>query len=298
MQRFRTRLSFGISLVIITAATAAVVAADSAPGNRLNFGSSSSGGSSGASSGNSLGNTSRSVSFNENGKQFTIKEDSSGITITRTETIDGKEKKIEVQAANAKELKAKSPVAHRLYEHHLGGTTATARASGGSGASSRSEGMSGRTGGGSSWSSGGSSGGGRSGGSGRGSSGGGSSGSRAGGGGSRSTSFTEGGKKVHITESTDSGITVTITETVNGKEKKYVVTARNAQELEKQDPEAYRLYNSRMDSVPGGASASGGAGGADARDILREQLRKQIGDNAGNPQMKAMLEQMLRELDK
>jgi hypothetical protein len=38
-------------------------------------------------------------------------------------------------------------------------------------------------------------------------------------------------------------------------------------------------------------------GQAGAREMLREQLRKQIEDTAGSPQMKAMLEQMLRELD-
>jgi hypothetical protein len=103
---------------------------------------------------------------------------------------------------------------------------------------------------------------------------------------------------VSITESTDAGITVTTTETVDGKEKKNVVKARNVQELKKQSPEAYRLYKSRMDPAQGQAGAGGNAGGSDAQEMLREQLRKQIEDNAGNPQMKAMLEQMLREMDK
>jgi len=298
MQRFRTQLSFAVSLVIPLAATAAVEAADSASGNNLTFRSSSSGASSGASSGNSLGDTSRSVSFHENGKQFTIQEDSSGITVTRTETVAGKEQKTEVQAANAKQLKAKSPEAYRLYERHLAGSTAAARSGGGSSsASGRSTGTTGNSRSSGSWSSGGSSGGGSSGG-GSWSSGGSSGGSRSGGGGSRSTSFTEDGKKVTITESAASGITVTTIETVAGKDKKKVVKARNAQELEKQSPEAYRLYKSRLDPAQGPAGAGGNAGGSDAREMLREQIRKQIEDNAGNPQLKAMLEQMLGELDR
>ena len=52
-----------------------------------------------------------------------------------------------------------------------------------------------------------------------------------------------------------------------------------------------------MDRVQGKANASGNAGASDAGEMLREQLRKQIKDNAENPQMKGKLEKMLSDLD-
>lgn len=294
MRTYRTKVSFGVTLAIAVAVTASVAAADSASSTRRSSnslvggssGGSSSGSSSGSSggssggfaSGGSSGSTNRSVSFNENGKKISITENNSGITITTTEMVDGKEKKTAVKAGNAEELEKNHPEAYRLYVQRLGGTLAmasgVAAASGGrsSHASGRQSGRaSGRSGG-------------RSGSS---------------GGTNRSVSFSENGKSVTITESSDSGITVTTTEMIAGKEKKTVVKAANPEQLQKRNPEAYRLYKSHMDNAQGaaGVDQGGEAGPGDARGMLREQLREQVKQNAGNPQMKAMLEKMLRDLD-
>ena len=50
-------------------------------------------------------------------------------------------------------------------------------------------------------------------------------------------------------------------------------------------------------AVAAGVGQGGEAGPGDARGMLREQLREQVKQNAGNPQMKAMLEKVLRDLD-
>jgi hypothetical protein len=91
------------------------------------FGSSNSGGDQMTS-----GSTSRSVSFSENGKTVSIQEDSrSGIIVTVTETVDGKEKKTVTQAANAAELAKKNPAAYDLYQRHLGGNQGASAVIGG-----------------------------------------------------------------------------------------------------------------------------------------------------------------------
>ena len=78
--------------------------------------------------------------------------------------------------------------------------------------------------------------------------------------GSRSVSFTKNGEKVSMTENA-SGVTVT----VNGK----TVRARNAAELKRRYPDAFRLYNEHMNAAQvsgrafaGGSGSSGGGGGA------------------------------------
>jgi hypothetical protein len=285
MQTHRTKLSFGVTLAIAFAVTATVAAADSASNNRRSSSRIAGGGSSGSSSSGSSGfagggsGGSRSTSFNEDGKKISITENNSGITITTIETVDGKEKKTEVRAANAKELEAKHPEAYRFYARRLGGTGGASASGGAFASGGGSSHASGRS---SSHASGGS--GGR---------------SSSSGGKSRSVSFNENGKAVTITEGNDSGITVTISEKIAGKDKKTVVKAANPQQLQKKNAEAYRLYQSHIDGAQGaaGAGQGGAAGSGDAKAMLREQLREQVKQNAGNPQMKEMLEKMLRDLD-
>lgn len=110
---------------------------------------------------------------------------------------------------------------------------------------------------------------------------------------SRSISLNENGRHISITEDS-SGITVTTNETADGRQKKAEVKAANARELKQKNPEAYRLYESHLGQAQGRAGARGNT---DARELLRNQLRKEIKDNAENPQMKALLEKMLGKLD-
>jgi hypothetical protein len=279
MQTQQTKFRFGVALAITFAVAATVAAADSASTNRRSSSSIASGRSGGSSSGFASGGGSggsRGTSFSEDGKKISITENNSGITLTTTETVDGKEKKSEVRAANAKELEAKYPEAYRHYARRLGGTSASGGAFASGGGSSHASGRS------SSSASGGSSG-----------------RSSSGGGTSRSVSFNENGKSVTITESSDSGITVTIGEKTAGKGKKTVVKAANPQQLQKKNAEAYRLYQSHMDGAQGAAGAGQGgvAGTRDPKAILPEQHPAQLKQNAGNPPMKEMLEKMLRDLD-
>ena len=87
------------------------------------------------------------------------------------------------------------------------------------------------------------------------------------------------GKKVSITEN-KRGIIVS----VGGKR----VRAKNPAELKKKYPDAYRLYNQHLgnDSV---------RAGSDSATLLKEQLRR-MRDNADNPQMRNVIEQMLQLL--
>lgn len=123
---------------------------------------------------------------------------------------------------------------------------------------------------------------------------------------SRSISVNENGQGVTIEESSDAGITVTITENVDGREQKTVVQAANAAELKKKNPKAHRLYQKHagMARAAAGGGAAGGAGpgavgpGGDAKQLLRDQLRKMIEENADNPQIQSMLQRALRDLDR
>lgn len=63
----------------------------------------------------------RVVDVDENGKKISISDSKdSGITVTITETVNGKKKTTQVHAATAAELAGKNPYAHRLYRqyHH------------------------------------------------------------------------------------------------------------------------------------------------------------------------------------
>jgi hypothetical protein len=114
----------------------------------------------------------------------------------------------------------------------------------------------------------------------------------------RHVSVRENGKTISISQD-HSGITVATVEMDGGKEEKTVVKAANAQELERKNPEAYRLYKQHLD----GAADAAGPGQSslpwpsDARGMLREQLRQQLRDSGDNPQMQGLLEKMLRQLD-
>ena len=112
----------------------------------------------------------------------------------------------------------------------------------------------------------------------------------------RTATFTEDGKTVTIAES-PSGISVSVTEMVDGVEKKTLVKAANAEELARMNPELHRLYREQFGAGRGNAAPFGGVGGPNAKQLLHDQLRKQIEDNAGNPQMKMMLEKLLKQID-
>ena len=63
---------------------------------------------------------------------------------------------------------------------------------------------------------------------------------------SRSVSVHVNGKTVLITESSESGVSVTIKETVDGTEKSVTVTAADAEDLARKNPEAFRLYQRHL----------------------------------------------------
>lgn len=261
-------------------------------GGTITSSSSASGGASGGSFGGGSSNgtpfqrsqtrsnssVNRSVSVQEDGQNITVAEDNSGITVTIAANIDGVEKKRVVKAANPRQLEAKDSEAFRLYQKHLGanGPKANARATARAGgrAGGRAFGQAGGGGNG--------------------------SGEQASG---RSVSFSENGLSVTITEDKD-GITVTTSEQVDGQEKKNIVKAANAQELERANADAFRLYQQHL--VNGAANGAGigvdatGLGGApvDAQQLLRQELLKQIDDNANNPQIQELLRRSLESLDK
>ena len=140
----------------------------------------------------------------------------------------------------------------------------------------------------------------------------------------RSVSFKKDGKRVSITENAN-GITVSI----DGKS----VKARNAAELEKLSPEAYRLYKERIEATSakatikgsadasssatsqsnsqeksnkgsvsrGGATGGGGAsssgnGQSDSSKLLKENLNQLRNENANNPQLRNLLDKMLQNV--
>lgn len=115
---------------------------------------------------------------------------------------------------------------------------------------------------------------------------------------SRNITVSENGKTVEISEDGNTGITVTTTETVDGVTKQVVVKARTAEELEKQNPEAFRLYKQYAGNASATATARAAGVASDAKTGIRNQIRRMIDEHQGNPQMQQLLENMLRDLDK
>lgn len=113
--------------------------------------------------------------------------------------------------------------------------------------------------------------------------------------GGRTTTVTVNDRTITISED-DSGITVTTITRIAGREERSVVHAADAGELRMKDPAAYRLY---VEYLGEGRPSDGGRPKPrrNADEMLREQLRRQLDANAGNPQMRALLERMLQELD-
>lgn len=214
---------------------------------------------------------SRSVSFTKNGMRVTIRESASGITVT----VNGQQ----FQAKNAAELKRKFPDAYRLYDQHIGAAQfrGSARAFGnGAGAAgdssngARGMGLPGQ--------------------------------SESSSGQNRSISVMENGEKISITEN-KSGILV------SGHGKR--VKAKDAAELKKKSPEAYRIYEKHLGepAAAGGGAVAGGGGRAEAgfngnpgspeaTRLLRKELEKLREENAGNPQMRDLIERMMQSVGK
>lgn len=164
-----------------------------------------------------------------------------------------------VRAANSAQLQRKNPEAYRLYEKHLGSESGRSRASG------------------------------------RAMAGGGGSARAIGSnpnlpGGveanaslSRSVSVSENGRNVSIAED-NGGITVTI----DGR----VIRAANETELRRKNAEAHRLYKEHL-----GAPDVNERDHPSANDLLRNELMNLRDENGDHPQLKGMIERMLREID-
>ena len=156
-----------------------------------------------------------------------------------------------VRAKNVAELKKRFPDAYALYEEGMGKATTSARASAFGSAISGGAGGAGLPGNLMTRSS-----------------------------QDRSISVMENGKKVSITENKN-GITVS----VNGKR----VRAKNVDELKKNFPDAFDLYekHSKM--------AMGQNGASEATRLLQEELGK-LRENADTPQLKNLIETMMRNV--
>ncbi len=209
---------------------------------------------------------SRSISVSENGKTVSITENNeTGITVTLTENVGGKDVQSVVRAANVNELKKKSPAAFELYQRYAQQNNVGPAVNNLLGEGAAVE-------------------------------------AGADDANSRSISVSKNGKTVTITENNETGITVTLTENIGGKEVQSVVRAANAEELKRKNPVAFRLYQqyaSAKDVGGGGVGGGvGGVGGVDAKAGLREELLKMAEENAGNPQMQVLIQRMLRDLEK
>ena len=201
---------------------------------------------------------SRSISFTKDGKRVSISENASGITVS----VDGKR----VRAKDAAELKKRYPDAYRLYDEKLAKSNISAfgsargSASSGGGGGAGTPGQFNRS----------------------------TNASE-----NRSVSVTDNGRKVSITQN-KTGITVTM----NGKR----VRAKNAAELKKKFPDAFKMYEKHMggadnqQATGGVAAAGGGNGPSDATILLREELTKMRDEHADQPQLKSLIEKMLRNV--
>ena len=97
----------------------------------------------------------------------------------------------------------------------------------------------------------------------------------------RSVSVVENGKKISIIENKN-GIIVS----VNGKR----VRAKNAAELKRKFPDAFRLYEKHLEE------ANGFNAQPDATALLRKELRRFRDENANNPQLRNLIERMMQNV--
>lgn len=169
-----------------------------------------------------------------------------------TVSVDGKS----VRAKNMADLKKRYPDAYKFYEGNLNNPKSMTSAGGGG--SSRGGGSAGGSG------------------NGRGGPGQFSEDSTQ----SRNVSLTENGKKISITQN-KAGITVS----VNGKR----VRAKNATELKKKSPEAFKMYEKHL----GASNGRSHTNPPDAQTLMQEQLRKMLEQNADNPQVRKLIERMM-----
>jgi hypothetical protein len=166
-----------------------------------------------------------------------------------------------IRAKDLDDLAQKSPEAYELFNERMGSTFAKATARG------SAKGAAGGSAGG----------------------GAGNMAGNAGESSSRSVSISENGKQITITEN-DRGITVR----ANGR----AMRARNAAELARRSPEAFRLYNEHFaNAAPAMQAGAGPANGNKAQDMLRDQINQMRGEHAGNAQLQGLFDQMLQQID-
>ena len=103
---------------------------------------------------------------------------------------------------------------------------------------------------------------------------------------SRTISTVDNGKRISIRE-TKTGITVS----VNGKR----IKAKNAKDLKKKSPEAFRMYEKYLGGNPL-MKMNLQPGKSKAQIMMEQQLQRLLDQNAGNPQMREIIERMLENL--
>jgi hypothetical protein len=113
----------------------------------------------------------------------------------------------------------------------------------------------------------------------------------------RTASYVDGDRMISVTESKNK-IKVTITNEATDEEKSY--SAKNVAELEKKFPAAYEAYKLAADSKDEDEANDeqeendSAQNAADA--LMDDQLKKMEAENAGNPAMLQMLQQMRRQM--
>lgn len=103
---------------------------------------------------------------------------------------------------------------------------------------------------------------------------------------SRTISTVDNGKRISITE-TQTGITVS----VNGKR----ITAKNAKDLKKKSPEAFEMYRKYLGGNPL-MKMNLQPSKSNAHIMMEQQLQRLLDQNAGNPQMREIIERILENL--
>ena len=102
----------------------------------------------------------------------------------------------------------------------------------------------------------------------------------------RTISTVDNGKRISIRE-TKMGITVSI----NGKR----IKAKNAKDLKKKSPEAFEMYDKYLGGNPL-MKMNLQPGKSNAQIMMEQQLQRLLDQNAGNPQMREIIERMLENL--
>jgi hypothetical protein len=130
--------------------------------------------------------------------------------------------------------------------------------------------------------------------------------------GNRILEVTEGGREVKITDGNDS-ITLSVTGLIDGKPGTEEYTAKDAEQLKEENPEAYALYERLIQGPAGAGMIFGGAGringiqmnrvfiqpmpkAPDELELLRTDLEKQMKDAKIRDDQRAEIEKGLNEL--